>query len=298
MIELGAAEILAALEQVLPRIAYELRPDYRALLQKAQAGACHERERLVLGYLQRNADKAEQEEIALCQDTGSVWISLEVGPDCILTSEGLVERINELVARAYTEGYLRKSMLKDAFSQRENTGTNCPAFIDIELSQKAGARLNVMLKGGGSDNASQLCMLNPTSGREGIIQAVLERVKEKAANACPPLVIGLGIGGSFDTVAHLAKKQLMRSLDVYSEDVKLAELEHELEDRIAALGIGAAALGGNHTALRVLAASAPCHIAALPLAINMGCSALRAARFFFDEEDAAFKELRYAGTLH
>jgi tartrate/fumarate subfamily iron-sulfur-dependent hydro-lyase alpha chain len=185
------------------------------------------------------------------------------------------DEVNAAVAAAYTANNLGKSLVRDALFDRANTGDNTPAFCEVKTSPKPGARLHVMCKGGGSDNASRVVMLTPSAGRQGIIDAVLACVREKAANACPPLVIGVGVGGTFDKVGGLAKMALMRPLDEPADDERVAAFEEELLGAVNATGIGAAALGGSTTALGVRVKTAPCHIAALPLAINMGCSAMR-----------------------
>lgn len=168
------------------------------------------------------------------------------------------------------------SVVKNALFDRTNTGTNTPAFCEWRFIPEPGvARLRIMLKGGGSDNASRVVMLTPSAGRQGVIDAVVECVREKAANACPPLVIGVGVGSTFDKVPNLAKRALMRPLDELAPDAETQEFEEELLAAVNATGIGAGALGGDTTALGVRVMTAPCHIAALPVAINMGCSAMR-----------------------
>jgi len=167
------------------------------------------------------------------------------------------------------------SIVRDALIDRTNTQTNTPAFTEVQFRPGNGATLHLMLKGGGSDNASRVVMLPPGAGIEGIRQNVLACVKEKAANACPPLVIGLGVGGTFDKVAGLAKHALLRDVGERSPEPAIAALEDELLEAVNSLGIGPGALGGNTTALSVAIETAPCHIAALPLAINLGCCAMR-----------------------
>ena len=187
-------------------------------------------------------------------------------------------RVNEAVAFAYEHARLRKSVVRDALFDRANTGDNTPAFCEIHTTEELGvARLHVMLKGGGSDNASRVVMLTPSAGAQGIIDTVLQCVREKAANACPPLIVGVGIGATFDKVAGLAKHALMRPLGQNHPNPQTAQFEAELLSAINATGIGAGALGGCTTALGVRVETAPCHIAALPVAVNMGCSAMRRA---------------------
>ncbi len=230
----------------------------------------------VLRILCENARIAARDRVPICQDTGSIWVCLEVGPDILVPGDVFAD-VNAAVAKGYIKHNLRKSIVRNALFDRTNTGDNTPAFTELRTVDAPGARLQVMLKGGGSDNASRVVMLTPGQGREGIVNAVLDCVREKAANACPPLIIGIGIGATFDKVAGLAKHALMRPLDVPNPNADAAELERELLSRVNALGVGAGALGGATTALGVRVETAPCHIAALPLAINMGCSAMRRA---------------------
>ena len=262
----------------LAQLACELPPDIEAGLRAALARESSPRAVTALQLLLGNARIAREERVAICQDTGSVWLCLEIGPDVSITGD-VLDGVDEAVARAYIEGNLRKSLVRDALFDRANTGDNTPAFAEIHVSGKSGARLHVMCKGGGSDNASRVAMLAPGAGRQGVVDAVLNCVREKAANACPPLVIGVGIGGTFDKVAGLAKMALMRPVDVPASDAGVAALEAELLEAVNATGIGAAALGGDTTALAVHVKTAPCHIAALPVAVNMGCSAMRRATF-------------------
>ena len=258
----------------LPGLAFDVPGDVLAELERALEIEEDPRASEALRLLVENARIASEDRVAICQDTGSVWICLEAGPDVAVAGDAL-SGVNDAVAAVYKDCRLRKSLVRDALFDRANTGDNTPAFCEVSLVDKPGARLHIMCKGGGSDNASRVVMLTPSAGREGVVEAVLACVREKAANACPPLVIGVGIGATFDTVGHLAKRALMRPLDVPADDDRIADFEQELLDAVNATGIGAAALGGRTTALAVHVETAPCHIAALPLAINMGCSATR-----------------------
>ena len=268
--ELVAATVSAA----LPQLAFDLPQDIEQGLRDAAAREQSARGAEVLRLLLDNARIAHEDRVAICQDTGSVWVCLEAGPDVAVAGDALAG-VNEAVGKAYLEGNLRKSIVKDALFDRANTGDNTPAFCEVKLANRPGARLHIMLKGGGSDNASRVVMLTPGAGKQGIVDALLACVREKAANACPPLIIGIGIGATFDKVAGLAKHALMRPIDEPNPDPQAAALEEELLGLVNATGIGAGALGGATTALAVRVQTAPCHIAALPLAINMGCSAMR-----------------------
>lgn len=270
-----AHEVADAVYAAIPRLACVLPPDVLAGLEAAREAEGDPRGRIVLDQLVENARIAERDQAPLCQDTGTVWASLEIGPD-VLVAGDVLAGVDDAVARAYDEALLRKSVVGNAIFDRTNSGDNTPAFTDIHpVSEPGVARLHIMLKGGGSDNASRVVMLVPGAGRAGIVDALVDCVREKAANACPPLVIGIGIGATFDKVAGLAKRALMRPIDADAPDEETRALEGELLAAVNATGIGAGALGGSHTALAVRVETAPCHIAALPLAINMGCSAMR-----------------------
>ncbi len=264
--------------QAIGQLACDLPADIEQALAKAAQVEENPRAAEVLRLLGRNARVAHEDRVAICQDTGTVWVCLEAGPDVTVPGDAL-SLVNAAVARAYTDARLRKSLVRDALFDRANTNDNTPAFCEVHLTDAPGARLHIMLKGGGSDNASRLVMLTPGAGKAGIVEEVLKCVREKAANACPPLVIGVGIGATFDKVAGLAKLALMRPLDVEADDERTAQFEAELLQAVNATGIGAGALGGAHTALGVRVKTAPCHIAALPLAINMGCCAMRRATY-------------------
>lgn len=260
--------------QALPQLAFELPADILAALVAARDREESPRAAEALRLLVENARIAAEDRVAICQDTGSVWVCLEIGPDVMVQGDVLAD-VNRVVAQVFTQHNLRKSLVCDALLDRANTGDNTPAFCELRTCEKPGARLHVMCKGGGSDNASRVVMLTPGAGKQGIVDAVLACVREKAANACPPLVVGVGIGATFDKVAGLAKMALMRPIDEAAPDPRIAAFEDELLSEINATGIGAAALGGSTTALGVRVNTAACHIAALPLAINMGCSAMR-----------------------
>ena len=266
--------VAAALAEALPDLAFDLPEDIARGLAQAAEREQSPRAAEVLRLLLENARVAHEDRVAICQDTGSVWVCLEAGPDVAVAGDALAD-VDATVAKAYIGGCLRKSIVRDALFDRANTGDNTPAFCEVKLVERPGARIHVMLKGGGSDNASRVVMLTPGAGKQGIVDALLSCVHEKAANACPPLIIGIGIGATFDKVAGLAKHALMRPLGQRNPDPRAAALEEELLELVNATGIGAGALGGATTALGVRVETAPCHIAALPLAVNMGCSAMR-----------------------
>lgn len=269
--------VAQAVKGLIIDLACVLPSDIERGLKSARDAEADERGKSVLAMLCENAEIAASDRVPTCQDTGSVWVSLEIGPD-VYVSGDVFSGVDEAVSAAYHEGRLRLSIVRDALFDRTNTQTNAPAFCDIHPIGEAGvARLSVMLKGGGSDNASRVVMLPPGAGRAAIIDEVLSCVKEKGANACPPLVIGIGVGSTFDKVAGLAKHALLRPLDVPAKDADHQAFEEELLGLVNATGVGPGGLGGTQTALAVHVETAPCHIAALPLAINMGCSAMRRA---------------------
>lgn len=268
------AAIAVAVRDAILRAATELRPDVARALRDAANIERSERGRAVLGQLLENCQIAERDGVPLCQDTGTVWVWVELGAEERVGGD-LQAAIDRAVVEAYTQGALRMSVCRDALLDRTNTGDNTPAFVDVTLRPGSGARVHVMLKGGGSDNSSALAMLDPSAGVEGVRQFVLETVQAKASGACPPVVVGVGVGATFDKVGVLAKKALLRPVGETNPDGRLAALERDLLAEINALGIGPGGLGGDATALAVHVATAPCHIAALPVAVNMGCSAVR-----------------------
>ncbi|TDB38719.1 MAG: fumarate hydratase [Actinobacteria bacterium] len=266
--------IALAVEAAVAEAAVTLRPDVLSAMRAALGKESSERGRAVLGQLLENAQIASRDAVPLCQDTGTVWVWVELGAQECLPSD-LHAAIDAAVARAYRENALRMSVVRDALFDRTNTGDNTPAFVDITLRPGSGATVHVMLKGGGSDNASLVAMLDPSAGEDGVVETVVRAVEAKASGACPPLVIGVGVGGTFDSVAKLAKKALLIPLDERTPEKRRRALEDRLLTAVNATGIGPAGLGGLTTALGVRVVSAPCHIAALPVAVNLGCSALR-----------------------
>ena len=273
---LTADAVADAVYRAVRRCATHLRPDVLAAMQAAREDETQPRAQSVLDCQLENARIGQEDGVPICQDTGTCWVRLEVGEELLIPGN-ILSGVNEAVARAYTDGRLRMSVVADALLDRTNTGDNTPAFAEIALRPGHGATLHVLLKGGGSDNASRVVMLAPGAGWEGVKKVVLDCVREKAANACPPLIVGVGVGATFDKVAGLAKHALLREVGAPAASPQAAEREGELLSAINATGIGPAALGGGATALAVHLETAPCHIAALPVAVNMGCSAMRSA---------------------
>ena len=274
---LDAETVGEAVYDAIRQCAVTLRPDFQKAVEAAREEAAPEsREAGVLDRILENARIGATDGVPICQDTGSVWVCLEVG-ESLAVPGNIFSRVNDAVARAYTDGRLRMSLVRDALFDRANTGDNTPAFCELKLVPGDSATLHVLLKGGGSDNASRVVMLPPGAGADSVRRVVLDCVREKAANACPPLVIGLGVGATFDKVAGLAKHALLREVGSSAASAEAAAFEEELLAEVNALGIGPAALGGAPTALAVHLETAPCHIAALPVAVNMGCCAMRSA---------------------
>lgn len=268
--------IARVVEDAIPRISSVMRPDIADAVERAVTVETSARGQQVLDLVRENARIACDDHVPLCQDTGTVWVLLEAGEDVALCGDVFAD-VDAAVARAYQGAALRMSTLRDAHHDRTNPGDNTPAFCDVDFVAGTGAKLHIMLKGGGSDNASALFMLPPGAGVAGIEKAVVARVREKASSACPPLIVGIGVGSTFDHVGGLAKRALLRRVDDAgaSADLETRAFEEHLLETINALGIGPAALGGDVTALAVRVETAPCHIAALPLAINLGCIATR-----------------------
>ncbi|MBI5230757.1 MAG: fumarate hydratase [Coriobacteriales bacterium] len=267
----------------IPDAATTLRPDAKDALLHALKHERSARARAVLEQLVANAELAEHERLPLCQDTGTVWVWLRVGTEECITGD-LHAEVNEAVASAYREAHLRMSTVSDALLDRSNRGDNGPAFLEVSQRPGAGATVHVMLKGGGSDNASRVEMLAPGAGWGGVRDVVLDAVAAKAESACPPLLVGVGVGATFDKVGSLAKRALLRPIGSPALHPRLADHEFELLDEINDLGIGPAGLGGDTTALAVHIATAPAHIAALPVAVNMGCSAVRSVTIELEPE--------------
>jgi tartrate/fumarate subfamily iron-sulfur-dependent hydro-lyase alpha chain len=269
-----ASRIADAVREAIPRAAFGLRADALAALNDAAARERSPRGRAALAQLVENAAIAERDSVPLCQDTGTVWVRVELGSEEALTGD-LAVAVDAAVAESYTASGLRMSLVADALVDRTNTGDNTPAFVDVAFRPGRGATVHVMLKGGGSDNASRVEMLAPGEGFAGVERVVLETVREKATGACPPLVVGVGVGATFDKVGALAKRALLRGIGHGHPDPRVAELEARLLAEVNATGIGPGGLGGDTTALAVHVATAPCHIAALPVAVNLGCCAVR-----------------------
>ena len=224
----------------------------------------------VLGQLEENLKIAGEDMIPICQDTGMAVVFINVGQDVHLTGGDITDAINEGVRRGYVEGYLRKSVVKDPI-YRENTKDNTPAVIHFNIVPGDKVDITVAPKGFGSENMSRVFMLKPADGIEGVKEAILTAVKDAGPNACPPMVVGVGIGGTFEKCAYLAKKALTRDLNEESPVEYVRNLEKEMLEKINKLGIGPGGLGGTQTALAINIETYPTHIAGLPVAVNICC---------------------------
>lgn len=232
--------------------------------------------REILGQLTDNADIARNEFVPICQDTGMAVVFVEIGQDVHIKGGLLTDAVNEGVRKGYAEGYLRKSVVEDPFL-RKNTGDNTPAVIHYDIVEGDRLKIIVAPKGFGSENMSKIYMLKPSAGIEGAKDAIIKTVDEAGPNPCPPMIVGVGVGGNFETAALLAKKALLRPVGEYSKKPHLMEMEKELLERINRLGIGPQGLGGRTTALWVSVESFPTHIAGMPVAVNISCHVTRHA---------------------
>ena len=253
-----------------------LTPDMKKRLYKAAEGEESPLGRQILMQLEENLDIAGEEMIPICQDTGMAVVFLEIGQDVHFEGGDLTEAVNEGVRQGYVEGFLRKSVVRDPLI-RENTKDNTPAVLHMSIVPGNQVKITVAPKGFGSENMSRIFMLKPAEGIEGVRQAILTAVKEAGPNACPPMVVGVGIGGTFEKCALLAKQALTRSVDAPSEIPYIADLEQEMLEKINGLGIGPAGLGGRITALAVNINTYATHIAGLPVAVNICCHVNRHA---------------------
>ncbi len=267
---IDAADITQNIKQMCIEANHFLSEDMDAMMKQAAQKEKAPLGRQILCQLQDNLKIAAEDMIPICQDTGMAVIFMEIGQDVHFTGGSLTDAVNEGVRQGYTEGYLRKSVVKDPI-YRENTKDNTPAVIHYELVEGDQVRITVAPKGFGSENMSRVFMLKPADGIEGVKNAIMTAVKDAGPNACPPMVVGVGIGGTFEKCAMLAKKALTRPVDERSEIPYVKELEEEMLEKINRTGIGPGGLGGSTTALAVNINTYPTHIAGLPVAVNICC---------------------------
>ena len=263
-------EITKNIKEMCIQANHYLSADMDAAMKHAADTEQSELGKKILHQLQDNLKIADEEMIPICQDTGMAVIFLEVGQDVHFEGAAIENAVNEGVRQGYTEGYLRKSVVKDPI-ERVNTKDNTPAIIHYNIVPGEKIKITVAPKGFGSENMSRIFMLKPADGIEGVKNAILTAVKDAGPNACPPMVIGVGIGGTFEKSAILAKKALTRNLEEPSEIPYVKELEKEMLEKINSLGIGPGGLGGTTTALAVNINTYPTHIAGLPVAVNICC---------------------------
>ena len=268
--EINVKEITKNIKEMCIEANYTLSPDMDKAMIKAAEEEKSELGTKILNQLQENLVIADSEKIPICQDTGMAVVFVDIGQEIHFTGGQLEEAIHEGVRLGYTEGYLRISVVKDPL-ERENTKDNTPAIIHYNIVPGDKVKITVAPKGFGSENMSRIFMLKPADGIEGVKNAILTAVKDAGPNACPPMVVGVGIGGTFEKCAILAKKALTRNLEEPSEIPYVRELEKEMLEKINSLGIGPGGLGGTTTALAVNINTYPTHIAGLPVAVNICC---------------------------
>jgi len=273
--EIEVSAITQVVAQLCQQANFELDEGVIAALKQARQAEESPLGKQVLSQLLGNARIAKQEHLPLCQDCGTAVVFLEIGQETHIAGGDLYPAVVEGVRQGYTQGYLRKSVVSQPLSARINTGDNTPPVIHTEIVPGDRVRIIVMPKGGGAENMSKLAMLKPGDGRQGVIDFVVRTVDEAGGNACPPLIVGLGIGATAEKAMLLAKKALLREVGKPNPDHEVAELEQEILARINALGIGPMGFGGRITALAVQAEIMPTHIASLPVAVNLQCHSAR-----------------------
>ncbi|MCD8337998.1 MAG: fumarate hydratase [Lachnospiraceae bacterium] len=274
MREIPVSRLTETIERLCIEANEHLPGDVQCALRDCRACEDGEIAKGVLDDIIENFEIADAGQVPICQDTGMACVFLEIGQDVHLTGGDLTEAVNEGVRRGYANGYLRKSVVKDPV-RRQNTGDNTPAMLYTEIVPGETVRITVGPKGFGSENMSMIRMFKPSAGLQGIKDFILEVVETAGPNPCPPMVVGVGIGGTFDKCALLAKKALMRPLDVRNPDPFYADLETELLEKINTLGIGPQGFGGRTTAIGLNIETMPTHIAGMPCAVNISCHVTR-----------------------
>lgn len=273
---INTSQIEEALEGMCVEASHFLSEDMREALGNAQNRETSELGKQILGKLEENLKIAGEEMIPICQDTGMAVVFVEIGQDVHIEGGNLEEAVNNGIRKGYINGYLRKSVVSDPLI-RNNTGDNTPAVIYYEIVPGDKLKLTLAPKGFGSENMSRIFMLKPADGEEGVKNAILTAVKDAGPNACPPMVVGVGIGGTFEKCALMAKKALTRPVNEHSSVEWVCKMENELLEKINETGIGPAGLGGSTTALAVNINTYPTHIAGLPVAVNICCHVNRHA---------------------
>lgn len=274
MREIHINEIQEAVENLCIEANYNLSKDVVYFLDKAKREETWNLAEDILDKIIMNAEIAKNERMPICQDTGMACVFIEIGQDVHIVGGSLEDSINEGVRRGYDKGYLRKSVVKDPID-RVNTKDNTPAIIYYDIVHGDKLKITVAPKGFGSENMSQIKMLKPSDGIEGVKEFIINVVKEAGPNPCPPMIVGVGIGGTFEKSAYLSKKALIRPIDSKNENKFYADLEEELLIKMNELGIGPQGFGGKTTALGINIETFPTHIAGLPVAVNISCHATR-----------------------
>ncbi len=270
MRKINIEQIINAVEEMCQVANYTLSNDMVQALEAACVTETNTLGQDILKDICRNLDVAKTEALPICQDTGTAVVFVKIGQAVVVEGGGLSDAIHEGVRRGYQKGYLRKSIVENPL-YRVNTGDNTPAIIHYDIVEGDVFEITVAPKGGGSENMSQVYMLTPSQGIEGVKRVVLETVKKAGPNACLPMIVGIGIGGNFEKSTCLAKQALLREVGSSSPDERMAQLERELLEMVNATNIGPQGLGGKTTALAVNIEAYPCHIASMPVAINIGC---------------------------
>ncbi len=278
MREIHAPRIADVVAQLCIEANLHLGHDMLRALQRASEAESSRLGKELISNILENARIADDDRVPLCQDCGVAVLFLEIGQDVHITGGTLIEAVNEGVRRGYKDGYLRMSVVSDPLGARTNTSDNTPAVVHTEVVP--GDRLSIafMPKGGGSENMSRMRVLTPAEGRRGVIRFVVEAVEEAGGSPCPPIIVGCGVGGTTEKAAYLAKKSLLRDVGLRSPDPGTAELEADILEQINRLGIGPLGLGGRVTALAVHLETHPCHMASLPVAVNIQCHSARHRR--------------------
>jgi len=273
--DIPAGEISRVVAELCQTATHVLPDDVLSGLRKAEQSERSPLAKQVLIEILDNADLAKRELIPLCQDTGTTVVMVELGQDAHIVGGSLRDAINEGVGKGYTEGYLRASIVDHPFSSRVNTKNNTPAVIHTEIVAGDGLKITVVPKGGGCENMSRMRIMLPSRGKQGITDFVLNTIEESGGNPCPPLVVGVGVGGSAEYCMYLAKKAITRPVGTFSDDPETAEFERELLAKVNALGVGAQAVGGTNTAMAVNIETYPTHITSLPVGVNLQCHSAR-----------------------
>lgn len=275
MREISAQAITEAVSRLCMKANCVLTDDIKSCIFRAREAEDWHQAQEILDRIVENFQIAQVDNMPICQDTGMACVFLKIGQDVHICGD-LTEAVNEGVRRGYQEGYLRKSVVSDPL-RRVNTGDNTPAVMYTELVPGDKVEITVAPKGFGSENMSQIKMLRPSDGEQGVMDFIVQVVEEAGPNPCPPVVVGVGIGGTFEKAAYLSKKALIRSVDEANSDPYYADMERTLLERINTLGIGPQGFGGRTTALAVNIETFPTHIAGLPVAVNIGCHVTRHA---------------------